>query len=663
MEETKEEGNKILSQEKPKQKLTYKKDLWMYFDSIKEKFYFERNKAKTLLYIISQKNDIDYEYSENLKYLYQQYLSQFDISQEPNSNIKNDSNTLNKAIKSLINGFKYESELYLNHTKEISETIIKPLEGFIMNQCEISIEFSELMKRYEKDFMNSFKLLEEKQINFFQGGRSIESAMNKLEIFKNQINKEKNEKNNINKKSNEDNVDVDNNIDIDNKSEKEENDKEMIEKMEEILENNKTSAKQLQSDYQVYIDKANAEREKYIKLSENLYDKSQILDEDFIKKIKEELISLTQKKINLIENIKTNILNTLQLSQEIDIEKEINIFINSKLTKFSHPGKFEYVDYNPYLILRNRQGHIDALESEISSKIMECLKETFKYEKNKENLIEEENINFVNETVNDIWNGNTFNKNKLEMLFKEHIYRMTFLKMLNQYRVEGIFILQNLSFQNFCISLSMILDKSIIDEDYEAIKLCMILSQTFYLQSDKKRILLQSSMTLNEIWQSQTFWEKMIEFSINDEINNSKEYAVFLNEDGKMREKRVESAIMSNLITFLFNMKLFGFPEDKSKIVIDKFIQKYKIDGNMIYATNISIKEIQEDVFIGSINNIINNDMKEDNEINIKTMDINTLGDNNINGNNFDNNNNKDLNDNTEKKVDEVNEVNESVNT
>ena len=79
--------------------------------------------------------------------------------------------------------------------------------------------------------------------------------------------------------------------------------------------------------------------------------------------------------------------------------------------------------------------------------------------------------------------------------------------------------------------------------------------------------MLQSSLTLNEIWQSQKFWEKMIEFSINDEINNSKEYAVFLNEDGKMREKRVESAIMSNLITFLFNMKLFGFPEDKSKIV------------------------------------------------------------------------------------------------
>ena len=655
MEVTKEEGNKILPQETPKPKLTYKKDLWMYFDSIKEKFYFERNKAKTLLYIISQKNDIDYEYSENLNYLYNQYISQFDTHQEPHSNIKNDTNTLNKALKSLINGLKYESELYLNHTKQISENIIKPLEGFIMSQCEISIEFGNLMKSYEKEFMNSFKQLEEKQLNFFQGGRSIESALNKLEILKNQINKEKKEKNCEEKNGGDNGVEAD--MDMDNKSENEENDKEMMEKMEEILEKNKISAKQLQIDYQEYIDKANIEREKYIKLSENLYDKAQNLDEEFIKKIKEKLISLTQNKINLIDNIKTNILNTLQISQEISIEKELNLFINSKLIKFSHPNKFEYVDYNPYLILRNRQGHVDALESEISSKIIECLKETFEYEKSKENLIEEENINFVNETVNDIWNGNVFNKNKLELLFKDHIYRMTFLKMLNQYRIEGIFILQNSSFQNFCISLSLILTKSIKDEDYESIKLCMILSQTFYLQSEKK-IMLQSSLTLNEIWQSQKFWEKMIEFSINDEINNSKEYAVFLNEDGKMREKRVESAIMSNLITFLFNMKLFGFPEDKSKIVIDEFIEKYKIDGKMIYETNISIKDLQEDVITGSINNIVNNEIKEDNEINIKVTDNNSVNNNNniSSNNNLDNDKNKDLNDiNNEKKEDEIN--------
>ena len=636
----------------PDKKLSYKKDLWMYFDDINEKFFFERNKAKTLLYIISQKNDIDYEYSESLKYLFNQYITQFDAHQEQiNSNIDNEKNTLNKAIKSLINGLKMESELYLNHTKNILENFIKPLEGFIMNQCEISNEFSRLMKSYEKEFMNAYKQVEEKQLNFFQGGKSIENAINKLEKIK-----YKNKKENYDKNIEEKNIN-NNDIDIDDEE------KEMIEKMNEILEKNKTTSKQLQLDYQEYIKKANVEREKYIKLSENLYDKVQRLDEEFIKQMKIKIIFLTENELKLIDNIKNNISSTLQLSKEINIENEINLFINSKSTKFSHPKLFEYVDYNPYIILRNRKGHIDAIESEISSKIVECLKETFKYDKTKDNLIQEENIKFINDTVNDIWDGNKYNDNKLEKLFKDHIYRMNFLHMLNQYRVEGVFILQNESFQNFTKTLSSILEKSIIDKDYESIKYCMILSQTFYLQTETKKILLQSCMTQNEIWKQKDFWIDIIEYSINEEINTEKEYYVFLSENRESREKRIESAVISNLITFLFNMKLFGYSEDKSKLVIDQFIKKYNIDGNLIYATNISIKEVQEDIIIQSVDSIINNEINQENEIKTPTKgeDINNNKTNDINLNksdkkeiNDDNNIIKDNNNESKKIEDKI---------
>jgi hypothetical protein len=624
----------------------------MYFDDINEKFFFERNKAKTLLYIISQKNDIDYEYSESLKYLFNQYITQFDAHQEQiNSNIDNEKNTLNKAIKSLINGLKMESELYLNHTKNILENFIKPLEGFIMNQCEISNEFSRLMKSYEKEFMNAYKQVEEKQLNFFQGGKSIENAINKLEKIK-----YKNKKENYDKNIEEKNIN-NNDIDIDDEE------KEMIEKMNEILEKNKMTSKQLQLDYQEYIKKANVEREKYIKLSENLYDKVQRLDEEFIKQMKTKIIFLTENELKLIDNIKNNISSTLQLSKEINIENEINLFINSKSTKFSHPKLFEYVDYNPYIILRNRKGHIDAIESEISSKIVECLKETFKYDKTKDNLIQEENIKFINDTVNDIWDGNKYNDNKLEKLFKDHIYRMNFLHMLNQYRVEGVFILQNESFQNFTKTLSSILEKSIIDKDYESIKYCMILSQTFYLQTETKKILLQSCMTQNEIWKQKDFWIDIIEYSINEEINTEKEYYVFLSENRESREKRIESAVISNLITFLFNMKLFGYSEDKSKLVIDQFIKKYNIDGNLIYATNISIKEVQEDIIIQSVDSIINNEINQDNEIKTPTKgeDINNNKTNDINLNksdkkeiNDDNNIIKDNNNESKKIEDKI---------
>ena len=91
----------------------------------------------------------------------------------------------------------------------------------------------------------------------------------------------------------------------------------------------------------------------------------------------------------------------------------------------------------------------------------------------------------------------------------------------------------------------------------------------------------------------------------------SEQYDSLVKKYGEM-EKRVESAIMSTLITFLFNMKLFGYPEDDIKIVIDEFIEKYKIDGAMIYATNVNMKEIKDDIIVESVENIIKNDLKED---------------------------------------------------
>ena len=576
--------------------LSYKKDLWMHFDSIKDKFFFDRTKSKALLYIISQKNDIEFEYSESLKYLYNQFIFQFDNHMNQSNNSILNENTLNITINNLINNLKYESDLYSNHTKDVLNNIIKPLEGFIMNQCEIFHELIGLMESYEKEFKLINQQMEQKQINFHHGAKTVESAINKLELVKNKI-----------KNSNNDSFNNEENIfNLD----EEESESEMIEKLTEMVQKNTVMAKQLQIEYQDYIIKSNNEREKYIKLSEHIYDQVQNLDKEFIKMMKNQSKIMIDKQIKLTENIKNSKMIILETINKIDFEKDINLFINSKLVKFSLPKPFEYTDYNPDIVLRNRKGYVEAEQHEISLRILESLKDIFKYQKQTTDEVEEENMNFINESVNDIWDGNNFNKKKLESLFKHHIYRLRFLRMLNQYRVEGIFILKDISFQNFCMALSSLLDNSILEDDLECIKLCMILSQTFYLQGEKK-ILLQSGISLNTIWHNKEFWEKIIEYSITEEINNSKGFLIFLEEDSKSREKRVESAIMSNLITFLFNMKLFGYPEEEIKIVIDEFIEKYKIDGSLIYATNVNMKEIKDDIIIESVDNIINNQNKE----------------------------------------------------
>ena len=603
--------NKVNNNNINSNKETYKEGLWMYFDSIKDKFSFDRAKAQSLLYIISQKNDIEYEYSESLKCLYNQFKNQYNNNIILSTNNINNENTLNTSINTLIDNLKYESELYSTHSKEVFDKIIKPMEGFIMNQYEISYELIALMENYEKEFKLVNQILDQKENNFHNGGKSVEIAMNKLEQIK--------YKNNTKKEEKEEEQNIKENI---FKLEDDGTDEELFEKYTEMVKNNSEMAKILQIEYQDYIKKANEERKKYIKLSEHIYDQVQSLDEEFIKMMKNQLKFIIDKQINLIENIKNNKINMLQFIERINIENDINSFINSKLTKFYPPKPFKYIEYNQDMILRCHKKYDDSIQNVISLKIVENLKQLFKIEKPTEEKEEEDNINFINETVNEIWDGNNYNKNKIEILFKEHIYRLRFLHVLNQYRVEGIFILQLNSFQNFCMTLSSLLDRSVEDEDYECIKLCMILSQTFYLQGEKK-ILLQSGISLNKIWHEKKFWENVIEYSISEELNISKGYMIFLEEDSKSRKKRVESSIISNLITFLFNMKLFGYSEKESRIVVDEFIEKYKIDGSVVYATELSLSDIKDDIIVESVENVIKDDVKEENQNNFSRKNTN----------------------------------------
>ena len=577
-------------------KALYKKGLWMYFSSIKNKFFLDRTKAKALLYIISQKNEIEYEYSESLKYLYKQFISQFDNYMSSSHSKYFNENSLNITINIFINNLKYESELYANHSKEILNNLIKPLEGFIMNQCEISYELIGLMESYEKEFKLVCQQIEQKKNNFHQAGKNVENALKKLELMK--------KKQSL-------------------KEEENDNENDSIKKFEDIFNKNADTGKLLRIEYEEYIKKANEERERYIKLCENIYDKIQNLDEEYIKMMKNNLKVLINKEMNLIENIQKDKVNILQYVDKINVENDIKVFINSKITKFDPPKPFEYMDYKPDMILRNRESHNGTIQKEINKKIINNLNQIFKFEKSTTNLKEEENINFINETVNDIWDGLSYNNNKLEILFKEHIYRLRFLRMLNQYRIEGIFLLQNMSFKNFCMIISSLLEKSIEYEDYECIKFCMILSQTFYLQGEKK-VSLQSGIALNQIWQDKNFWKNIIEYSIYEDLNISKGYIVFLKEDVKTRERRVESTIISNLITFLFNMKLFGYSEKDTKVVIDEFIEKYNIDKSVVYASDVSMKEIKDDIIVESVDNIVKNDIKEESENDNKLKRENT---------------------------------------
>jgi hypothetical protein len=239
----------------------------------------------------------------------------------------------------------------------------------------------------------------------------------------------------------------------------------------------------------------------------------------------------------------------------------------------------------PQIVLKNRN---DPIESLITQKVNTEINAIFLSDGNEVKENEENNYIFCQKCIKLILEQKEYEKDKLLKLLETN-NREQFLTALNQCRIEGIFELPKKSFDSLCFLLNYLVNFAIKNEDYESIKTTIILSQTFYLEANKK-LFLNSGIASNENWKDKIFWEKIIDYSINYEINNSKGFSIFLEEDSKARKSRVDSAITSNIITFLFNMKLFKFPEEKYKEFIEDLINKYKIeDGEAIYGTLNSI--------------------------------------------------------------------------
>ena len=78
---------------------------------------------------------------------------------------------------------------------------------------------------------------------------------------------------------------------------------------------------------------------------------------------------MVDKEFNLIENIKKYKIKMSEFINKINYENDINLFIKSKIAKFAQPKLFEFVDYNPDIILRNRKGYSETSQHEISLKI------------------------------------------------------------------------------------------------------------------------------------------------------------------------------------------------------------------------------------------------------------------------------------------------------
>ena len=565
-----------------KKLLNYEKNLWLGFKTINLNFKEERNIGKILLYIFTQKKNLECEYANGIKQLYEMFYTYYNNNNQNKSSLK-------LGIDSLLNEIVNESNIHLDNVNNIDDNVLKPFGILLENQLKKGIELADKIYLTQNNFKKVVEHLKNIQSKFQSATKYAEMSIVSYEKEKYYSNNE----NNINNENEENHFN---------------NKKKAFDKYDDKQKKFLLMAKDYEKQYKDYIIEANNEREKYIKSSIEVYNSIQEMDESYINELKKYFIKITQCYIEMYNRLFDSKKNTIKLFNKINSSEDIEKFINENKTNYSYPSKFEFIPYTPEFQLKIGNGIKEKEEYEIGNKALSIMNDIFKYipDEFKDNPEMEKNFFKIDEIVKNIWKGENIENEKLFKLFDYSIYRMQFLYNVNRFRTEGLFFLQKNSFYNLCSIMNYLLSKSYEQKDYQSIKFCMILSQTFFLGKEKN-CLVQDEIQKNNIFKNETIWEGLIDYSLNEEINNQNNYCNYFDEDKESREKRIHSLCYINLITFWYNMKIFGLPIQNCKNVIRKYAEKYQINENDIFTCEATNNEIKEEIISTSIEDNIEN--------------------------------------------------------
>jgi hypothetical protein len=524
--------------------LQYSKNMWLEINKINNNNLAERNKIKSILYVISQKNNFEIEYMENLQKIYHIKNKIFSI---------NENNILNDLYKIFFEEILNEISLHKKNTEIIFNEIIKPLSNLIFDINKITKSLNDDLIVLRNEFKIELENVENYKLKFYNDSKNYENYLIKFEKLKSENNEEN-----------------------------------FLKKYKEEEENLLKIAKNSEKKYKEIIENANIIRNKYIKSSIEIYNKYQNNDENFYNEIKNFLIKLTTYYISNYNELINSQKKQQNIYNNFNNKIYIQNFIKNNISKFSHPNEIKFLAYiSDIPILINNDNYNKNIKNfEIIKKVKNILNTLFLNSNNINNINDNENNLFIENTIVQIWNSNVINNfndiiDKFDNLFNEKNYRIIFLNNLNKFRANGLFQINKLTYEFLVKVLNLILIKSNKSNDFESIKLSIILSQTFYMinnnNSNNYNKLLQEGIINNNFFKNYDFWKNLIDYSILNDMCNNKEYLVYLEENEEMKKKRIYSMVFGNLITFWFNMKNFNFNLENGKNLIKEFCETYEI--------------------------------------------------------------------------------------
>ena len=193
-------------------------------------------------------------------------------------------------------------------------------------------------------------------------------------------------------------------------------------------------------------------------------------------------------------------------------------------------------------------------------------------------------------------------KNNLINLLHKHHNRIILLHKLNDYRAQCQYEIKESDYNILGELFFLLINQSKSENDFHCIEMVIILSKTYYILKDTKKIYLQNLIIDNSKFKTKEFWEELLLYSISKEVARSNKET-----DNKLKTKN-ENIIFSQLLSSIDNMFDFGLDDNLIKEIIEPKITYYKISDNL--------KDTINDVIVSKIK--AKNDKKNENNKNIE---------------------------------------------
>lgn len=160
-------------------------------------------------------------------------------------------------------------------------------------------------------------------------------------------------------------------------------------------------------------------------------------------------------------------------------------------------------------------------------------------------------------------------------------YRLSFLRVLNNFRSLGFYEIPQKEFDIISNSFKIIADSIAESEeiDLKSTKLLLILAQTFFINKDNEKHYLNKDIINYKLFKMKKFWEIYLKDIIDTEIKRVEENKKKNNI--KMNEKSYSDIIFAHILPFSDNLTEFGMEKDTLMEIITPYFEKYNIPKEM----------------------------------------------------------------------------------